>query len=84
MKMESSDQIATFIKEIIAKEQKIDSSKIQASASFFELGLDSISAIYLMELVENEFQIKLTPLDFWDYPTIDSFSDYIFKANFQS
>lgn len=84
MKIESSDHIVTYITEIIAKEQKIDASKIQASASFFELGLDSISSIYLMELVENQFQIKLTPLDFWDYPTIESFSEYIFKTNFQS
>ncbi|MEQ8926244.1 MAG: acyl carrier protein [Fulvivirga sp.] len=75
--MFSSQTVGNFIKHIISQESGISINEIKESQSFFELGLDSISAIYLLELVENEYQIALTPLDFWDYPTIAEFSNYL-------
>lgn len=82
MEVENTRQIIQVLKRLIASEQNLALENIQDHNSFFDLGLDSISAVYLMELAENELNIKLTPLDFWDYPTIAQFAEYIFNQNF--
>jgi acyl carrier protein len=75
--------IVNFIKNIISKECDIAIDTIAPENSFFELGLDSISAVYLLELAENECKLKLNLLLFWDYPTIQTFSNKLFTDNFK-
>ncbi len=77
MQLDKKEEILQFIRLNIAKEVGIDPKGISQEHSFFELGLDSISAVYLMELVEREFDITLSPLDFWDYPTLTTFCQHI-------
>ena len=76
----SQERIQHFITLAIAREGQLEPADISVQQSFFELGLDSISAIFLLDLVEKEFSIELQPLDFWDYPTIESFSQYIHQS----
>lgn len=83
MEVENTQQIIQVLKRLIANEQNLQLENIQNQSSFFDLGLDSISAVYLMELAENELNVKLTPLDFWDYPTIEQFAEHIFNQNFK-
>ncbi|QSE96217.1 acyl carrier protein [Fulvivirga lutea] len=73
----TSTPLKDFIKEVIANETGIKSSAIKDTQSFFELGIDSITAVYLLELVEKKYEIELTPLYFWDYPTIEKFADKV-------
>ncbi|MGD1958006.1 MAG: acyl carrier protein [Fulvivirga sp.] len=75
--MTSSIEIQNFIIELIVNETKIDRSSIDIDASFQELGLDSINSMFLLEEIENKFQLTLSPLYFWDYPTIRAFSGLI-------
>lgn len=75
--MKSKDQVEDFLKKVISEESKIPSDSISRDQSFFELGLDSISSIFLLEQIEIKFNISLKPLDFWDYPNIDTFSSHI-------
>ncbi|HNP18525.1 MAG TPA: acyl carrier protein [Fulvivirga sp.] len=78
----TENDIINFISKIISEEGNLNEEDIKPEDTFFELGLDSISAIYLMELVENEYQITLNPILFWDYPSIQSFSNKIFTDHF--
>ncbi len=78
----TENDIINFISKIISKECGLNEKDINPDHSFFELGLDSISAVYLLELVENEYRITLSPILFWDYPTIQSFSNKIFSDHF--
>ncbi len=77
------ENIISYLKEIVATEtdQPIDS--INENNTFFELGLDSINAVYLLELAEQHYNITLSPLDFWDYPTIEAFAKKIYHDHFQ-
>ncbi|MEP2770572.1 MAG: acyl carrier protein [Fulvivirga sp.] len=80
--MPKQSEIAYFITSLIAKETGLKENDISADGSFFEYGLDSISAIFLLEQVCERYNIELSPLYFWDYPTIDAFSNQIYKENF--
>jgi len=75
--MKSTDELVTLMKKIIAEEAKIPEEEIQASHSFFELGLDSITSIFMMEKLEQELSVSLNPMYFWDYPTLESYAGYL-------
>lgn len=83
IKPQSPDEIVIFIKKAIAEEARVPDTSIDADKSFHLLGLDSISSIYILEKVENSFNVTISPLYFWDYPTIRLLAGQIFKENFQ-
>lgn len=62
---------------LVAEETGEKPEAINVDDTFHALGLDSVTGVFVMERLERKFQISLTPLDFWDYPTIRSFSEYI-------
>ncbi len=72
-------EIAQYMRTIIAREVGLAASDIDLEGDFFTLGLDSINAIYLLELLEEKYELKLSPLYFWDYPTISSLSNQIYS-----
>ncbi|UII31749.1 acyl carrier protein [Fulvivirga ulvae] len=83
IKPRSACDIATFMKKVIAEETRMPNPAIDENLSFHQFGLDSISSIYLLEKVENEYDITISPLYFWDYPTINLLAEQIFNENFR-
>gem|GEM_PF-2560927 len=75
----SYDEVLNFIKKEIAEETKFPFEKIDANASFHQLGLDSLSAILILHNIEQKFNIELNPIHFWDFPTPALFTDRIIK-----
>lgn len=77
MSMKTRAEILLLLKAQIAAETGIPVSEIADAASFFDLGLNSISAVYLLDVLEKELSIEMNPLFFWDYPTVELLADYI-------
>jgi len=75
----ATEDIAFFIKATISKEAHLDISEIDNSLNFHQLGFDSISAVFLLEKIEEKYQLSLSPLYFWDYPTIGAFASKVFE-----
>ncbi len=75
--MKNKDEVRIDLKKIIAEETGIDLKDIQDSDSFFNLGLDSVRCIFVMEKLEGKYGITLNPIAFWDYPTIDTYADFL-------
>ena len=73
----SESELTTIIKEEISKETQTPVGDIDATATFYSVGLDSISAVFVMEEVEKRVQVELNPMFFWDYPTIASLARHI-------
>lgn len=78
MKFTKEDLHQLFI-DLIAEEKNLDASQIKVEAEFYAHGLDSISAIHILDQLENRLNIEINPLDFWDYPTIDKLSTYLLE-----
>lgn len=81
--MHKLEEIKTYFKSIIAEELNISISSIKDDDTFFDLGLDSINAVFLLEVVEQHYKITLSPLDFWDYPTIGAFTKKVYQDHFR-
>ncbi len=77
MRMKTRAEILQLIKATIASETGISIEEIDETSTFFDLGLNSISAVYLLEVLENKLSIEMNPLFFWDYPTVAQFADYL-------
>ncbi len=71
------DSIVIHFKSIIAEETRITPGEINVDDTFHALGLDSISSVFIMEEVEKEYNVTLSPLCFWDYPTIRLLAGYV-------
>lgn len=72
-------ELLSLIKTAIADETGIAVAEINDTDSFFNLGLDSISCVFLMDKVEKQLKVELNPIYFWDYPTIDTYTDFLFN-----
>lgn len=69
--------ILQLLKTEIARETGIPVTDIADSASFFDLGLNSISAVFILDVLEKKLGIEMNPLFFWDYPTVELLAGHI-------
>ena len=75
----SFEQIHQILIEEVSHETKLKMSDIRADANFVELGLDSLSCIYVLHQVETRLGLQVNPSVFWDYPTIRTLSEHLFE-----
>ena len=75
--METKQKILKALKDEIAKETGLPVSKIDESASFYSLGLDSISSVFVLDELEKQLKIEMNPMFFWDYPTVGLLAEHI-------
>lgn len=76
--MTKSELIVLF-KATIAEETGIAASEISGGDTFANLGLDSVSCIFLMDKLEKKLNVELNPIHFWDYPTVDTYADFLLQ-----
>lgn len=72
-------ELIALLKSVIADETGITLAEISDTDTFFNLGLDSVSCIFLMDKLEKKLGVDLNPIYFWDYPSIDTFADYLLQ-----
>ncbi|HET9054597.1 MAG TPA: acyl carrier protein [Cyclobacteriaceae bacterium] len=73
-------ELIKLLKAIIAEETGIATSEIAEGDTFSNLGLDSVSCIFLMDKLEKKLNVELNPIYFWDYPSIDTYVDFLLQA----
>lgn len=77
MKNLTKSAIADFLKREVSKECEIPLADIDPHIPFIDFRMDSLKAVYIMDRLEKYVGEELSPLYFWDYPTIDSLSGFI-------
>jgi acyl-CoA synthetase (AMP-forming)/AMP-acid ligase II/7-keto-8-aminopelargonate synthetase-like enzyme/acyl carrier protein len=76
-----ADSIDQWIERWLVVELKLPPRMIVPNKTFAEYGLDSVSAAELVVALEAELNhpLKLEPHLFWEYPTVNAFSQYLSK-----
>lgn len=67
-------RVSDFIQAKVAETLGVKSEEINPDDEFMNLGLDSMHAIFLIDEIEREFSVEINPHQFWEFPTINSFS----------
>jgi acyl carrier protein len=78
MKSITKNELTEFIKKQIEKECNVPYVEIDVRKEFADYNLDSFQAVYIMDQLEKYLETELSPLYFFDNPTIDSFCSFIF------
>jgi acyl carrier protein len=76
----SPDQIQKILMAEIAQETKQNITDHDVNTEFVNLGLDSLSCIYVIYQVEKKLDRELNPSIFWDYPTIRTLSEHLHQT----
>jgi surfactin synthase thioesterase subunit/acyl carrier protein len=66
--------------QLVAKIVKTPASRIKSSMSFKGLGIDSLMAIQLRNLLEKSINLKLSVAMFWTHPSITEYAAFLANA----
>lgn len=75
--MMTKAEILLRIKQEISRETGLPLPEIEDSATFYSLGLDSVSSVYVLDKLERQIKTEMNPIIFWDYPTVALLAEYI-------
>lgn len=78
MKQVELQEIILFLQKSIATETKLDLEKVTIDQYMGVFGLDSINSIFVLQQLEDFLELELSPLLFWDYPTIKILSIHLY------
>ncbi len=73
----TQEAVIGLLKDLISKETGISAVEIKNTDSFYSLGLDSVSCIFLMDKLEKQLNIELNPIYFWDYPQLNTYAEFL-------
>ena len=75
--MKEEHQINAFLKQSISELLKIDEDSFKITTDLGVVGMDSLSAVMLCGLIEEQFDIEVDPLEMFELRTIREVCDAI-------
>lgn len=75
-----TQEIADYLAQLITEELQVEPATVSRSASFYDLGLDSLKLIDVSEALEDEYGVVITMSDLFDNPSIEGIAGYIAKG----
>jgi acyl carrier protein len=78
MKSITKAELVDFMKKQVVMECNIPYEEVDIHKAFVEFRMDSVNAVFIMDRLEKHLNVELSPLYFWDNPTIESFTTFIY------
>ena len=73
----NKEEIIELIKTQVANELEIDVDTIDEDENFMRLGLDSVHAMTIMNIIKRELNVEISPVAIFEYRTISDFAEYL-------
>lgn len=70
----SEEALKAWMREYILKMLSLDETTFDSAARFDAYGLDSVEAVVMAGVMEEEFGVPIEPALLFDHPSIDSFA----------
>jgi acyl carrier protein len=67
------DVLRAWMVQYISSVLDLPEGQLQTSASFASYGLDSVEAVVMAGVMEEEFRVPVDPVQFFEHHTIDDF-----------
>ncbi|MGD1875279.1 MAG: aminotransferase class I/II-fold pyridoxal phosphate-dependent enzyme [Mastigocoleus sp.] len=71
--------IENWLKSRVSNKLAIEIEHIDKNKSFFTYGLDSVTAVSLVEDIKKSLKSEISPTIIWNYPNIKSLAKYLFN-----
>ncbi|WP_407672364.1 SDR family NAD(P)-dependent oxidoreductase, partial [Paenibacillus sinensis] len=75
------DKVQKALVQIMSKLLKVKSEDISSDVGLNEYGFDSITFTQYTNIINQEYQLELTPTIFFEYSTLDSFAKYLIQEH---
>jgi acyl carrier protein len=69
------DKIQDWFLQYLANKLQISADKLNINTGFIDYGFDSLKIEELVKDIGDKFNLKITPIDIYDYPTIEQLSE---------
>jgi acyl carrier protein len=79
MKSITKSELTEFLKKQVVLECGVPYDEVDINKEFVDFRMDSVSAVFIMDRLEKYLEVELSPLYFWDNPTIDSFTTFLME-----
>lgn len=73
----NKEEIIELIKTQVANELEIDVDTIDEDENFMRLGVDSVHAMTIMNIIKRELNVEISPVAIFEYRTISDFAEYL-------
>ena len=73
----TEEELISFCREELSQMMGVTPESIDINANFEDLRLNSIHAMQMLDELEDRLGITISPLVFWENPTLLSFCKYI-------
>ena len=73
----TEEELLSFCREELSQMMGVAPESIDVHASFDALRLNSIHAMQMLDELEDRLGITISPIVFWENPTLDSFCKHI-------
>ena len=73
----SAENIQDWLASQIAEQLGVDPDEVNIRSPFDSYGLDSLQTMSIANLGKQYFGLQLSPLVIWNYPNIESLSQYL-------
>lgn len=70
-----SSSIIEWLTTQIAHELNVKKDMIDIRQPFSRFNIDSVRAMLMLSKIQKDFDLKLSPTIFWNYPTIQALAD---------
>jgi acyl carrier protein len=77
----SEEQLMNFCREELAMMMGVAPDSISQDANFEDLRLNSIHAMQLLDEIDDRLGISVSPIVFWENPTLSGFCKYIINQH---
>ena len=71
----NAEVIATWLIKNIAEQLEVEPDELDTSESIEDYGLDSAQGMIVASRAEKQFDLEISPILLWHYPTIDALSE---------
>lgn len=69
----TEEELISFCREELSQMMGVKPSPIDVNTNFEELRLNSIHAMQMLDELEDRLNISISPIVFWENPTLSSF-----------
>lgn len=76
-KLLTEEELISFCREELSQMTGVTPESIDINASFEDMRLNSIHAMQMLDELEDRLGIAISPIVFWENPTLSAFCKYI-------
>lgn len=79
-KIFTEEELISFCREELSLMMGVTPESIDINVNFEDLRLNSIHAMQLLDELEDRLNISISPIIFWENPTLSTFCKYLLKS----